>query len=100
MDLRMLASTPVESTQHQLLQHRPLTFALSSSQDQLAAVSDTRLHLAAVQEPAVLLPHLSRFIALLLMLMAEPAPSVSLGALGCLTDLVSRVGFDIKPYLG
>ncbi|KAK9817952.1 hypothetical protein WJX72_004805 [[Myrmecia] bisecta] len=66
------------------------------------AVAIDMLHQAvrSVDDTLVLLPTLSKFVQFLMMLLTDPNFKISLSTMQILGDLVAKVGFNIKPYLG
>lgn len=69
---------------------------------QVRALAIDSLHrsMKELKDIMVMLPTLSKFIQFLMALLGDPNFKISLSAMQILCDLVTKVGFDIKPYLG
>ena len=64
------------------------------------AIDALQAAVGSVSDKLQLLPTLSKFIQFLMLLLADPNFKISLSTMQILGDLITKVGYDIKPYLG
>ena len=64
------------------------------------AIDALQAAVGSVSDKLQLLPTLSKFTQFLMLLLADPNFKISLSTMQILGDLIVKVGYDIKPYLG
>ena len=77
--------------------NKPFTLML---QVRALAIDALQAAVGSVSDKLQLLPTLSKFIQFLMLLLADPNFKISLSTMQILGDLITKVGYDIKPYLG